>query len=276
MSSQAAGRLPDWIIIGAMKAATSSIHQWLSLHPQVAVSTPKELNFFIEPNFTDRGLDWYRRQFNDPPDALHAGESSVNYTKNHLYPGVPARMAAVIPDVKLIYVLRDPLKRIESGYVHNVASGIERASFDEAIRHLDTSPIVQTSRYWHQLQDFLDHFPREQIRVMSYETVERDPAGTLSSVLEFIGLDPSFSHPAVGSRLHTSANKRRPHDWALRISQKRADRNRALRALRRVGSTAIERPEWNPATRRLAEEYLRPDVEAMREFSGLAFDDWSI
>jgi ribosomal protein S18 acetylase RimI-like enzyme len=276
MSDVAPGRLPDWIIIGAMKAATSSLHNWLSLHPRVAVSTPKELNFFIEPNFSDRGLGWYRQQFNDPPDALVAGESSVNYTKNHHYPGVPRRMAEVIPDVKLIYVLRDPLKRIESGYVHNVASGIERASFDDAIRDPESSPIVQTSRYWHQLQDFLEHFPREQIRVMSYDTVERDPAGSLSSALEFIGLDPEFSHPGVGGRLHTSAAKRRPHDLALRITQKQADRNRALRALRRIGSTPIERPVWNPQTRRLIEDYLRPDVEAMREFSGLAFDDWSI
>ncbi len=276
MSETDSGRLPDWIIIGAMKAATSSVHRWLSLHPQVAVSTPKELNFFIEPNFSNRGLDWYREQFNDPSDALIAGESSVNYTKNHFYPGVPARMASVLPDVKLIYILRDPLERIESGYIHNAASGIERASFDEAIRHPDDSPIVQTSRYWHQLKDFLDHFPAEQIRVMSYDTIKRDPTGSLSSVLEFLGLDPGFSHPDVGGRLHSSSNKRRPHDWALRIPPRRADRNRALRALRRIGSTPIERPEWNPATRRLIEDYLRPDVEAMREFSGLAFADWSI
>jgi hypothetical protein len=276
MSDKASGRLPDWIIIGAMKAATSSMHQWLSLHPQVAVSTPKELNFFIEPNFTNRGLDWYRQQFSDPPDAVVAGESSVNYTKRHHFPGVPERMAAVVPGVKLIYILRDPLERIESGYVHNAASGVERASFDDAIRHPDTSPIVQTSRYWHQLQDYLEYFPREQIRVMSYDTVERDPVGSVSSVLEFLGLDTDFTHPAVGSRLHSSSNKRRPHDLALRIPQKRADRNRALRALRRLGSTPIERPEWNPATRQLIEDYLRPDVEAIREFSGLAFDDWSI
>ncbi len=270
------GRLPDWIIIGAMKAATSSMHKWLSLHPQIAASGRKELNFFIEPTFSDRGIDWYRQQFADPPGALIAGESSVNYTKNHHYPGVAARMASVVPDVKLIYILRDPLTRIESGYVHNVADGFERASFDEAIRHPDDSPIVQTSRYWYQLQDFLEHFPPEQVRIMSYEAIGKDPAGGVSSILEFLGLDPNFSNPAIGSQVHSSSDKRRPHDWALRIPAARADGSRVLRRLRRVGSTPIERPQWKPETRRMIEDYLRADVAAMRQFSGLAFDEWSI
>lgn len=252
------------------------MHEWLSMHPQIVASRRKELNFFIEPNYSQRGLDWYRQQFDGPPEALVAGESSVNYTKNHYYPGVPARMAAVVPDVKLIYILRDPIARIESGYVHNVAAGLERASFDDAMQHPADSSIVQTSRYWHQLKDFLEYFPAEQIRVMSYEKVGQDPGGSLSSVLEFLGLDSDFNHPSVGSRVHASSNKRRPHDWALRIPPARADNNRVLRRIRRVRSTPIERPQWVPQTRRMVEDYLRPDVEAVREFSGLAFDEWSI
>ena len=82
------GRLPSWIIIGTMKAATSSLHRYLAEHPDIAASEPKELDFFIEPRFSELGLDWYRAKFADPPGALAAGESSVNYTKVHEFPGV--------------------------------------------------------------------------------------------------------------------------------------------------------------------------------------------
>ena len=115
------GRLPTWITIGAMKSATTSLHRYLAEHPDIAVSEPKELDFFIEPRYGKLGLDWYRRQFGSA--AIAAGESSVNYTKCHKYPGVAARMHRHLPDVRLIYMVRDPFDRIESHWVHAVGEG---------------------------------------------------------------------------------------------------------------------------------------------------------
>ena len=170
-----AGRLPDTLIIGAMKCATSSLHQYLAAHPSIAASTPKELDFFLAERHARLGEAWYRRQFCDPPGALRALESSPNYTKRHEDAGVAARVAALVPSARLVYVLRDPLKRIESHYVHSVGAGRVRVGFDEALADLTTNPFVQTSRYWWQLSAFLDHFPAEQVRVVSYEQLSARP-----------------------------------------------------------------------------------------------------
>jgi len=271
------GRLPSWIIIGAMKCATSSLHRYLAEHPDIATSTPKELDFFIEPKFSDKGIDWYRQQFTDPPGATCAGESSVNYTKVHEFPGVAARMHAHIPDAKLIYVLRDPMKRIESHWVHSVGAGKWRGDFDGAVRELETSTMVQTSRYWTQLSEFLTHYDPSQIKVMSYEAVGREPQAAVEEVLEFVGLDPSgFKSELIGKRIHASEKKRRPNRLGLLFWEDQARRRRVRKYLGRLVASPIEKPVWDPETRRRAEEYLRPEVEKIREFSGLEFPEWSL
>ena len=269
-----AQRLPDWIIIGAMKAATSSLHRYLAQNPMITASNPKELDFFLEPKFSKRGLDWYGRQFGSPNDAQVAGESSPNYTKCHEHPGVAARIHEHLPDVKLIYVLRDPLRRIESHWIHAVGAGRWRGTFDEAVRDVESSRMVQTSRYWTQLSQYLEYFDPAQIKVISYEALSRDPQTAVSEVLEFLGLDPSFEHEFIGQRVHSRVNKMRPSRLGLRL--RKETRSRWTKYLGRIVASPIESPVWEPATRKRVMEYLRPEAERIRVFSGLDFADWSI
>ena len=243
------GRLPDWIIIGAMKAATSSLHRYLAEHPQIATSTPKELDFFVADRYERLGIDWYRQQFNDPPGALTAGESSVNYTKCHEQPGVAERMHRHLPDVKLVYILRDPLKRIESHWIHVVGSGVWRGDFESAVADPETSDPVQTSRYWTQLSEYLEFYDPSQIKVMSYEAVSADPQRAVEEVLEFIGMDPDFHHPLIGKKIHQSSRKMRPNALGMLFWEDRVRRRRLRKYLPYLVATPIEKPEWSPATR---------------------------
>jgi hypothetical protein len=270
------GRLPDWITIGTMKAATSSMHRYLAEHPGIATSDPKELDFFVEPRFTELGEAWYRRQFNDPSDALVAGESSVNYTKVHEFPGVAARMHALLPDVKLIYILRDPLKRIESHWIHSVGAGKWRGDFDSAIQDLETSLLVQTSRYWRQLSEYLAFYDPSQIKVMSYEALSADPHAAVREVLEFVGLDPEWTHPLIGKQIHNSERKLRPNRLGLLFWEDQVRRRRIRRYLPYIVASPIKRPEWSTSRRLEVEEYLRPETQQIRDFSGLDFPEWSI
>lgn len=100
--------LPNLVVIGGMKCGTSSLHYYLSLHPQISMSEPKELSFFAE-NWP-RGRDWYEAHF--PEDLPIRGESSPNYMKHPAFPGVPERMVSLVPDAKLVYLVRDPIARI--------------------------------------------------------------------------------------------------------------------------------------------------------------------
>ncbi len=138
--------LPNLIIIGAQKCGTSGLHYYLGLHPEVSMSTPKELNYFIAERNWGRGPEWYARHFD--PTARCRGESSPNYTAFPQHMGVPERMAGVIPDAKLIYIVRDPLDRIAAHYVHNFAKRREKGDLRDdaaAPEHLlrRPQPVLQ-------------------------------------------------------------------------------------------------------------------------------------
>ena len=107
--------LPNLIVIGAAKCGTTSLHEYLDLHPEVAMSREKELDFFVEEKHWGRGVEWYAAQFEDAPVR---GESSPSYTAYPRYRGVPERIRRVVPDAKLVYLVRDPVERIVSHFVH--------------------------------------------------------------------------------------------------------------------------------------------------------------
>lgn len=115
--------LPDIIIIGAMKGGTTSLYHYLASHPDVVASRDKETDFFRSRKHFSKGIEWYRQQFRGA--GTHALEASPNYTKRHKFRGVPRRMHSVLPEAKLVYVLRDPVERIISHYMHNRHHGRE-------------------------------------------------------------------------------------------------------------------------------------------------------
>src|SRR5688500_17742284 len=116
-------QLPSFLIIGAMKSGTSSVHRYLGQHPDVFTSQRKELDFFNR--HYDRGLHWYMRQFG--PGV--AGESSPNYMKAHLWAETAGRIRKHVPDARLVCVLRNPIDRTLSHYLHSVRQGRETRSF---------------------------------------------------------------------------------------------------------------------------------------------------
>ncbi len=259
-----------------MKSATSSLHNYLSLHPRISVSTPKELNFFVEPRYSELGMEWYRSQFSTPADALVAGESSVNYTKRKQFPGVAARMHSHIPDARLVYVLRDPLKRIESHWVHLVGSGKWRDDFASAISDPESSHLIDASCYWAQLSEYLKYYDPSQIKLISYEDLARDPGAVVSDTLEFIGLDRDFEHPSIGEKIHQSSRKVRPNRLGLLVWDDKVLQRRLRRRVPWLVGRPIAKPVWDEAVRARVVDYLRPDIEKLREFAGRDFEEWSI
>ena len=124
MTERSRPRLPSFLVIGAMKAGTTSLYHYLHAHPQVFMPSIKELDFFVAGGNWGRGLHWYQKQFAGAgPGAVAVGEASTMYTKYPSVDGVPERIAAHLPEVRLVYVVRDPIDRIRSHYRHRVAVG---------------------------------------------------------------------------------------------------------------------------------------------------------
>ena len=179
--------LPNFVIIGAMKCGTSTLHAQLALQPQFFMSEPKEPNFFSDDDNYAKGEDWYRSLFRKAPESAIKGESSTHYTKLPTYPKTVDRLAALIPNAKFIYVMRDPVDRLVSHYIHEWTQGVISALIDEAI---ETRPeLIAYSRYAYQLEPFVARFGRERILTVEFEAMTKEPDKELKRIAAFLGAE---------------------------------------------------------------------------------------
>jgi hypothetical protein len=272
IASEGAG-LPAFVIIGAMKSGTSSLDHYLRQHPEICMSSTKETDFFVEARNYGKGLDWYRSLFAAPTKAC--GEASPNYSKRHQHRGVPQRLHHLLPDVKLIYLLRDPIERIVSHYLHNRALGRETRSLATAVAARSyRNNYVRTSLYHFQLSAFLDCFPLERVLIATTEDLKARQAETLASVFRFIGVDAGFESDEFKRSINQTP-----------VSTPRSGRMRsfaiggliaaALRPFREPAPIAA-RPALEPDDRARLAERLAPDIDRLRALTGLRFERWSL
>lgn len=190
-------RIPDFALIGAMKAGAAALYRQLRTHPGVFMPELQEPNFFVTEKNWGRGFDWYRSLFADAPQGALLGEASTNYSKGTTFRGVPERLRAYVPDLKIIYLLRDPIQRIRSHYDHAASRGREDKGPEAAITR--TSVYLRNSLYGAELQRYLEHFPSEQILVVLTEDLRDDPESLLARVQDFLGLE-SFTFGGTDQR----------------------------------------------------------------------------
>lgn len=262
--------LPNLIIIGAMKSGTTSLHKYLDLHPQLQMAEKKELNFFTRDHNWHRGLEWYRSQF--PHCTRVAGEASTNYSKFPAFRGVPETMHGVIPHAKIVYIVRDPVDRIVSHYLHNVRAKREQRTLSEALRNPQYSHYVNCSRYFMQLERYLMYYPRSQIKVTTLEDLSGRPRQTMSDLFRFLGVDPSFWDDRF-LRTHNAA----VDDTALGSQMKRLPGVGLIaRWVPLVTRQRIDRPAPSGPLRKPLVEMLGTDIEKLRAFTARSFSDWSV
>jgi hypothetical protein len=277
------GALPTLVVIGGLKCGTTSLHHYLNLHPEIGMSRPKELNFFVEELNWPLGRDWYASHF-DPGETVR-GESSPHYTNRPRFDGVAERLAETAPDARLVYMVRDPIDRMLSHYLHNVGGGYDHRPLTEALADPDTA-YVDRGRYFFQLEPFIERFGKERIEIVSREELKADRAGTLRRVFGFLGVDESFTSEQFEREWETgtakSSGRFRAMDRAVRLPGLRAiDRHfdrlpeRMRWAVERVvhdpDAGAAPKPHIPADLRATLVERYRPDVERLENWSGRSF-----
>lgn len=280
--SEASG-LPSFLVIGAMKGGTTSLYEYLGRHPQIFMSEVKELHYFTPHINWGKGLAWYREQFQGSDGALAVGEASTSYSKYPDVTGVPERIRDLLPDVRLIYLVRHPIERIRSQYLHQVLMGEERRPFDIAVT--SEPRYVNYSRYAMQLDRYLGCFERDRILVIPSESFRDDRQATLASVFRFLGVDDHWRDPAFEREFHRTSEKQtaRPQirrlyeaPWYQAISTRVPERLKDL--VRPVTRWSIEedRAVVTPELFARLQEGVRDDVVRLKAFLGPAFDGWGL
>jgi hypothetical protein len=277
---------PNLIIIGGLKCGTTSIHHYLGLHPQIQMSKPKELNYFVEELNWDLGEDWYASRFDDR--FVVRGESSPHYTNLPRFQGVPERMHDHCPDARLIYMVRDPIKRILSHWVHATGAGYETREMAATLSDPSTSYITR-SLYWMQLQPYLEHFDRTQIEVITQEELQSERAATMRRAFAFAAVDQGFSSEQFEREWEKSAAKQGDKyqlmESLIKLPGLRSfDRNfdRLPESMRWIVEKVVHNPEQPPAPKpelpdRLSETlrgHFGEDVAALQRFAGRQFAGW--
>ena len=213
--------LPDFLVLGAQKAGTTALYEYLRRHPQITGPSWKEVSFF--DRHWARGESWYRGNFPNlaRTRGKHVGEASPSYV---FHPLAPQRVQEVVPEARLIVLVRNPVDRALSQYNHEVALGREPLPFEEALdaeeerlrgedermaadsryfsREWWSHTYKARGRYAEQLERWLAVFPREQLLVLPSDDLGSDPARAHAQVLEFLGASPQRldSYPRVYER----------------------------------------------------------------------------
>lgn len=274
----APGRLPDFVIVGAQKSGTSSLRWWLTRHPEAWCA--QEPHFFCH-NF-ERGVDWYRSQLIARGTPRLIGDKTPDYMHA---PHAIDRMADLLPDARLIAILRDPVARAYSHYWHNRREGHETLDFSDALaaepERLDRSEIrlgyVDRSLYLRQLQSICARYPRDSLLVLLFEDLEDQPESTFRAVCRFLGLDPAIMPDVVGQTRNAFYQQSRLGLRRRFFSSRLAQRlpRRLAGRVARMEEAAQYDPMDEPIRRRLAERFA-PENESLAAWLGLDLSRWTM
>lgn len=258
-----AGRLPDFLVVGAAKSGTTSLARHLRTHPDVYIPLKKELHFFNNDANFALGPEWYAAQFADGASAAQVGEATPTYMYNPL---AVERMHDLVPGARLMVMLRHPVERAYSHYWHMCALGLERRPFDAVIADPDAEAAygyVARGRYAEQLRRLYSRFPPEQVRVILLDDLEGDPATVMGGVCRYLGIDPAFRPPDPE---HAFNRRFRWRSTRLRTAMLRVHAfrrwPRAARAVDRLNTVRVATEPMSTAAReRLLATFAEPDAE---------------
>lgn len=274
----------DVIVIGAMKAATSTVCAYLEDHPDVFMVPNCEPNYFSHESNFAKGPEWYAAFLKDRGPERLCGEGSNDYAARDLYPEAARRMAAHNPKARIIYMVRHPLKRIASAWVQSRTDtgDVVPPTLDRAVREMEAFFVGQ-SRYWHNLAPYRDAFGDAQVFVGFMEDLKRDPDGFFTQLCAF--LDIPVQEKIERGHVNKSAGKRMPNQ-AYTVMKglpfietiKSLFPQSMIQGVKdAVLTNKVEAPPtFSPAVKAELLAVLRPDARALLAHCGKPLDFWDL
>ena len=269
--------LPNFLVVGSPKCGTTNLCFQLLQHPDIFISKKKELDFFNRQY--SLGQNWYESQFEGWNNESAIGEGSVLYGVTSLCPDVAHRIAKMLPDAKLIYMVRHPIDRLESMWCQHVANGDHIPEFNQAVR--EWRPLIDGSLYWHQIQLYRQHFSDDKILLLFLDDYKKDSLHILRRCYEFLGVDPTFKV----SEKYLNNRGNLPVDTMMWGAVRHTMLGRAIRrnfpenikdVFRRVFRRPMGslKPKWEESTLRWAIKLVEDDARKFLELASREQSEW--
>lgn len=272
----------DFIGIGSGKCGSTWLHANLAKHPAVCDTNLKELNFFSDL-YEEHPFGWYESQFSGCESGQIKGEFSVTYLS---HPLAAERIKRHFPDVKLLAIVRNPVQRTFSNYLHSVRKGdlSERTPFAEYITH---APHLVPAKYVDHFRGWYATFPRERILVLVLEEFTRNPEAGYRRIFEFLGIDADFLPPGYKDRNNEARSYKSLWLENLLVQSYRFLSRRGFTKLvkrivdsgigehvRRFNADDRSLPQLDPGSRDKLVEYYRPYNRELAALTGLNLSYW--
>lgn len=277
--------LPDFLIIGAMKAGTTSLYHDLQQNPAIYMSSDKEPgNLGSDEVLTQSGKCAYEKFFSKATPNQICGEASTAYSKLPDFPGVPKRAKQLLGEnLKVIYIVRDPIARIISQHNHELISGRVTCGIDEAIQNYPR--FINYSKYAMQIAPWTDALGKEQVLVIGFESYSAGRIETLQRVCRFLEIDAHSD--MINTEVIHNRTKGKPRTAGLLNKLSRIGLYRQL--VRQFLSTTVRDilrkrllPRASITTNQLSTETLNylvkeigPDADRLKQIMGTDCPDWA-
>ena len=276
--------LPNFLVIGASRAGTTSLYHYLGAHPEIFVPAIKETNYFAHEGRRDERFpvvraEAYAALFAGAGAARARGEVSPIYLTRSAV--AAPRIARELPGVRLVASLRHPAERAFSNYLLQYRYGRDRRSVEEAFGSPDAyADYVREGGYAARVRDYAERFPRERIRILLFEDLGRDPGAALRDLFAFLGVDPDFrTDTSVRHNPGGVARRAWLNDLLLRAAPALGPHAPAW--LRRLGrrlrdANEAPPPRLPPELRARLVAYYRVDVLALQDWLGRDLSAWLV
>lgn len=196
--------LPNLLIIGAMKCGTTSFRKYLSAHPEIYLPQSAEINYFAHDYKKDIKL--YESHFRSHLKII--ADNSPAYSMTHRYKGIAEKVHSILPESKIVYIVRKPVDRIFSHYMHRILTGVrEGDSSSLSFSNLDNNHFVLTSKYFMHIEEYLKYFSDDKILLVKAEDLRDNKKKVLEEVFGFLDIDSSFWHKDYNITHHQTSMK---------------------------------------------------------------------
>ena len=265
---------PNFIIVGAMKCATSSLHEQLAKQPGFFMSTPKEPNFFSNNEQYAKGEEWYNNLFRTSAEQAFIGESSTHYTKLPTYPETLARLQRYFEHPpKIIYVIRHPIDRLISQYIHEWTQNVIKVDINQALAlHPE---LISYSRYHYQISPYIKAFGKENVLLVPFMGLKKRPQQELERICHFLGYEGNAEWKVDMQQANVSAERIRKFplyslvvDSAPAAFIRRTFIPQSLRDAIKHRFTMNKRPELSNENRKMLEAQFNQDLAQLNTLLG--------
>ncbi len=274
--------LPDFIVIGPAKAGSRWIYECLREHPSICMAKNAKGSRFFE-RYYDRGIEWYEHFFESCNNDLIKGEVDETYIS---CPETAERIYRHLPDVKLITCLRNPIDRTFSAYLYFSRMGIINEPFETALDKY-RKILISDTLYYDHLSNYLKYFPKDNILVMLFDDLEKNPARFIKNIYSFLGIDEAFEPSVLHARINVAKEPRSRllnkiaiktslllRKWDMLGLYYRVRNSKLLQKILFSRSYGKNYPSMSDSIRKRLQEEYRSQISGLSDLIGRDLTNW--